>query len=232
VTTDASLRKIAETKPATMGAHLQMLSAFQTAIGGWGFHTFSGEFLAAQTLAMFDELEKMPKAALADRAVGDKIVAATAPTVLAIARAVANSAMSLESMDIEGQKSINYLCSLPNVRRLATSFSSAAGSNLAYFDSLIVAEVAKAFNLTPDQAKVKFAGYEPDYLVALMAGGVSGMDGLPQALQQEWGEDSIQWGLFSLAASELSFFRTSMLISKWYSLGVQNDPITGRPTGV
>mgnify|MGYP000914706782 FL=1 len=232
ITTDASLRKIAEMKPATMGGHLQMLSAFQTAIGGWGFHTFSGEFLATQTAAVFAELEKLPRPALAERAVGDTIVAATAPTVLAIARAVASSAMSLESIDIEGQRSINYLCSLPNVKRLATSFQSAAGSNLAYFDSLIVAEVAKAFNVPPDQAKIRFAGYEPDYLVALMAGSVGGMGGLPDQLKKEWGENTIAWGLFTLAASELSFFRTSMLISKWYSLGVQNDPITGRPTSV
>ena len=232
ITTDASLRTIAQMKPATMGGHLQMLSAFQTAIGGWGFHTFSGEFLAQQTAAMFTELEKLPKPALAERPVGDAIVAGTAPMVLAIARAVASSAMALESIDIEGQKSINYICSLPNVKRLATSFQSAAGSNLAYFDSLIVAELAKAFNLPPDQAKIKFAGFEPDYLVALMAGSVAGMGGLPDQLKKEWGESSIAWGLFTLAASELSFFRTSMLISKWYSLGVQNDPITGRPTSV
>ncbi len=232
LTTDASLRTIAELKPATMGGHLQMLSAFQTAVSGWGFHVFSSEFLAANTRAVFDELDKLPDAALADRSVGDTVVTATAPTVLSIARAVANSVMSIEQMDIEGQKSINYLCSLPNVKRLATSFQSAAGSNLAYFDSLIVAEVAKAFNMTQDQAKVKFAGVEPDYLVALMAGSVSGMGGLPEQLKNEWGENSIAWGLFSLAASELSFFRTSMLISKWYSLGVQNDPVTGRPTKV
>jgi hypothetical protein len=108
--------------------------------------------------------------------VGDTIVAATAPTVLSIARAVASSAMSLESVEIEGQKSINYLCSLPNVKRLSTSFQSAAGSNLAYFESLIVAEVAKAFNMPPDQAKIRFAGVEPDYLVALMAGTVPDVD--------------------------------------------------------
>ncbi len=232
VTTDASLRAIAELKPATMGGHLQMLSAFQTAISGWGFHVFSGEFLGPQTRATFLELEKLPRAALADRAVGDQVVAVTAPTVLAIARAVANSAMALEAIEIEGQKSINYLCSLPNVKRLATSFQSAAGSNLAYFDSLIVAELAKAFGVTPEQAKIRLAGFEPDYLVAMMAGSVAGMGGLPDQLKKEWGEDSISWGLFSLAASELSFFRTSMLISKWYSLGVQNDPISGRPVSV
>lgn len=231
-TTDAALRTIAELKPETMGGHLQMLSAFQTAISGWGFHAFSGEFLVGQTRDLLDKLQGMPAAALADRAVGDQIVAATAPTVLAIARAVAASAMALEALEIEGQKSINYLCSLPNVKRLATSFQSAAGSNLAYFDSLIIAEVAKAVGLPPDQAKIRFAGFEPDYLVALMAGSVAGMNGLPQQLKDEWGEGSIAWGLFSLAASELSYFRTSTLISKWYSLGVQNDTISGRPTSV
>lgn len=232
VTAEASLRKIGEMKPTTMGGHLQMLSAFQTAIGGWGFHVFSSEFLAGQTRAAFAELAKLPREALTNPAVGDAIVGATAPTVLGIARAVASAAMSLEAIEIEGQKSINYMCSLPNVKRLATSFQSAAGSNLAYFDSLIVTQLAKALNLPPDQAKIKFAGFEPDYLVALMAGQVSGMGGLPEQLKAEWKEASIAWGLFSLAASELSFFRTSMLISKWYSLGVQNDSISGRPRSV
>ena len=108
----------------------------------------------------------------------------------------------------------------------------AAAANLAYFDSLIVTEVAKVIGLPFDQAKIRFAGFEPDYLVGMMAGTVANLNGLPQVLKSEWGDDSISWGLFSLAASELSFFRTSMLISKWYSLGVQNDPVTGRPTSV
>ena len=232
VTSDASLRKIAETKPDTMGGHLQMLSAFQTAIGGWGFHTFSAEFLAGVTRTTLDELGELPRPALADPAVGNKIVEVTVPTTVTIARAVAAAVVSIEAMDIEGTKSINYLCSLPNVKRLATSFQSAAGANLAYFDSLIIADVAQVLGLPPDQAKIRFAGVEPDYLVGMMSGQVANLNGLPDTLKQEWGDDSIAWGLFSLAASELSFFRTSMLISKWYSLGVQNDPVTGRPTSV
>jgi hypothetical protein len=232
ITAEASFRQIAGLKPDTMGGHLQMLSAFQTAISGWGFHTFSGEFLAGATRQTLDQLGSLPPAALADRAVGDQIVLATAPTTLAIARAVASAAMSLEALDIEGTKSISYMCSLPNVRRLSTSFQSAAGANLAYFDSLIVADVAKALNLPFDQAKIRFAGFEPDYLVGMMAGTVANLNGLPQTLKTEWGESSISWALFSLAASELSFFRTSTLISKWYSLGVENDQVTGKPKTV
>lgn len=229
ISTETTLRRIEELKPSTMGQHLQMLSAFQHAIGGWGFHVFSAELLAPETRARLDEIAKGPPAALATAAVGDQVVAATAPTALAIARAVASSAMAIDALDIEGQRSINYLCSLPNVRRLATSFQSAAGSNLAYFDALIIAEVAKAFVMPPDRARTRFAGIEPDYLVAFMAGSLPSLGGLPQQLRSDWGAGSITWGLFSLAASQLSFFRTSALISKWYSLGVQNDPITGRP---
>ena len=145
-----------------------MMSAFQTAIGGWGFHVFAGEFLVGQTRAMIDELEKL-RPQLARRSRG-RPIASWRPRhrrCLTIARAVADSAMALEAIEIEGEKSINYLCSLPNVKRLATSFQSAAGSNLAYFDSLIIAEVAKAFSLPPDQAKIRFAGFEPDYLVGV-----------------------------------------------------------------
>jgi hypothetical protein len=209
-----------------------MLSAFQTAISGWGFHVFSAEYLVAQTRGVLDELAAAPAGSLGTVATGDRVVAATAPTVLSIARGVASSAMAVDALDIEGVTSINYLCSLPNVKRLATSFQSAAGSNLAYFDSLIIAELAKHFGLPENLAKVRFAGFEPDYLVAFMSGSMGGMPGLPQQLKKEWKEDSITWGLFSLAASELSFFRTSLLISKWYSLGVKNDPISGRPISV
>ncbi len=232
VTSDASLRLIAQMKPDTMGGHLQMLSAFQTAISGWGFHTFASEFLAGVTRKTLEDLAAAPQAALATAAVGDQIVLATAPTTLAIARAVAMAAMSIEATEIEGIRSINYLCSLPNVRRMATSFQSAAGANLAYFDSLIIVDVAAALKISQEEAKVKFAGFEPDYLVGMMASGVANLQGLPATLKTEWGEASIAWGLFSLAASELSFFRTSLLISKWYSLGVENDPATGRPKSV
>ncbi len=230
--TETTLRKIAELQPSTMGGHLQMLSAFQTAIGGWGFHVFSSEYLVPQTRAVLDELAAAPAGALSTVATGDQVVAATAPTVLSIARGVASTAMALDALDVEGVTSINYLCSLPNVRRLATSFQSAAGSNLAYFDALIIAELARHFGLPDHLAKTRFAGFEPDYLVAFMSGSMSGMPGLPQQLKQDWKEDSISWGLFSLAASQLSFFRTSLLISKWYSLGVKNDPISGRPLSV
>ena len=82
------------------------------------------------------------------------------------------------------------------------------------------------------RGKIKFAGFEPDYLVGMMAGQVGNAGGLPDRLKNDWHDDSIAWGLFSLAASELSFFRTSLLISKWYSLGVENDEVTGRPKSV
>jgi hypothetical protein len=127
---------------------------------------------------------------------------------------------------------VNYLCSLPNVKRLARSFTSASTANLTYFETLFVREMATQVKIPFEQAQTRFAMYEPDYLVAMMSANMPNMGGLPEALKNEWKEDSIAWGLATLAGSELSFFKTSLLISKWYSLGVEPDHDTGRAASV
>ena len=88
-----------------------------------------------------------------------------------------------------------------------TPFASAAGSNLAYLDGLTQSSPLG----------------DPDYGLARFAGSVGERRGATAKLKEDWGEDSMAWGLFSLAASELSYFRTSVLISKWYSLGARTD---------
>ena len=127
---------------------------------------------------------------------------------------------------------MSYLCSLPNVRRLASSFQSAATANLTYFDTLFVKQLADQFHLSSTQAQDRFAMIEPDYLVAMMAGNMPNLRGLPQQLKQALGRGLDRVGPDTLAGSELSFFKTSLLISKWYSLDVEPDPVSGRPVRV
>src|SRR5262249_34461202 len=146
------------------------------------------------------------------------------PTVLAIARAAASTLEAAESMDIEGVKSLDYMCSLPNVKRLAASFQSAAAANVTYFETLE--------SITDDETRSKVATMEPDYLTAYIAAHIEDMSGTPQDLKTEWGEDSLSWRLMTLSAGELAYFKASTLISKWYSLGVQNDWLSGRPQSV
>jgi hypothetical protein len=157
---------------------------------------------------------------------------AVAPAVLAIGRGTAGASVALDALDIEKERGVNYLCSLPNVKRLATSFESASSANLAYFEALFVRPAAQSLGVSDDAARARFATAEPDYLVAYMTAHLSGMKGLPDTLHEEWGEGSLAWSLATLAASELSYFKASLLIAKHYSLGVQNDPTTGLPLAV
>jgi hypothetical protein len=162
----------------------------------------------------------------------EQVVAQVAPPVLAIGRGIAGSAMALEALEVEKEVGVNYLCSLPNVKRLAESFHSAASANLAYFEALFVKPAAASVGISDDSARIRFATLEPDYLVAHMAAHLPDLGGMPDQLKASWGEDSMAWRLASLAGSELSYFRSSLLIGKHYSLGVQNDPINGTPIAV
>lgn len=44
---------------------------------------------------------------------------------------------------------------------------------------------------------------------------------MPATLKAAWGEDSVGWRLFTLAASQQSYFRSSLLASRWHSLRVR-----------
>lgn len=229
--TDAALSALGDAPPSTMGGHLQMLSAFQRAIAGWGFRTLAAEQLVPAARAALTGLAGAPPAVLASGATADTVAAAVVPAAAALTRAVVASAQAAAAAEVEATASIDYQCSLPNVRRLATSFTSAAGSNLAYLDALFVTELSKELHVDLDAARDRFARGEPDYLIAMMAADVGRMAGLPAALRATWGADSINWGLFTLAASELSYGRASGLINAYYALGVQAG-FDGRPAAV
>ena len=222
-TTETALRQIGQMKPDTMGGHLQMLSAFERAIAGLAAYMHAGDAMG-MTRNYLDTLSGLPKEQLASYDIADQAVWMIAPTILAVARAAAYTITAVEAVDIEGVKSLNYMCSLPNVKRLATSYESAAGAGVTYFETLM--------SITNDEQRNQAMVIEPDYLTSYIAANIAKMSGLPDTLKQEWGEGSLAWGLMRLSAEQLAYFKTSSLISRWYSLGVQNDPLSGRATGV
>jgi hypothetical protein len=222
-TTEGTLRTIGQMEPKTMGGHLQMLSSFDRALAGLAAYMHSYE-LAAYAEQYLDMLAYTPAEQLAADDVAETSVQVIAPTILAIARAYANTSMAAESADIEGVKSLDYMCSLPNVKRLATSYRAAASANVTYFETLV--------GVKDDATRNQVASMEPDYLTAYVAATIEDRSGTPETLKTEWGEDSLPYRLMTLSAAELAYFKASTLISKWYSLGVQNDWLTGRATSV
>jgi hypothetical protein len=137
-----------------MGGHLQLMSAFRLAITGWAFRSMASTEHLPKARAAITALAALPAAerklaSAAHRAAPDVVTA-----VGAVARAVVGLGRAASTLEVEAATSLDYRCSLPNVRRLATSFRAAAASNLAYLDALFVAELAKAQRVPVDQAKV------------------------------------------------------------------------------
>lgn len=230
--TERALRKVGAIKPTTMSDHLMMLSAFQSALTGWGFH-YHGSHGIAAAARYLRRLSGKTAAELADPKLADGIVSAVSPPILAIARGMAATRRAMEALHIENAGHVNYTCSLPNARRLAKSYTSAAGANLGYYESLALARVARRFHTTAERAKWRLLSTNPDYLIAYRAFGLAGHDmgGLPSRLKNEWGPSSLPWSLGSLAGALLSYFKTSLLLSKSYSLGVRYNG-SGKPTSV
>ncbi len=219
---NAMFEKIGALKPTTLGGHLQMMSAFKAALTSWVYHGLASQAVA-QASAALHGLQGTPPAQLASPDIAEQVAGMVAPALLYIGRASAETTMAIQQLDFEHEDSVMYMCSIPNVHRLATSFSSAGAAGLNYFDQLLVEPLAKQFDMTADQARQRFAMAEPDYLVAYTVSKLADSEGLPAELKAAWGEHSLAWGLLSLAGSQLAFFDASQLIAKYYSLGVHTD---------
>ena len=112
------------------------------------------------------------------------------------------------SSSFETATDINYMCSMPNVQRLSTSFQSAGAAGLNYFDTLLVEPFAAEREAQRRRrARTRVAILEPDYLVALMADEAAARRGPPEGAQARRGARTRCRGAScSLAGSELAYF--------------------------
>ncbi|HEY4175674.1 MAG TPA: hypothetical protein VGM90_02520 [Kofleriaceae bacterium] len=230
ITTDV-FKKIGAIKPTTLGGHLLMMSSFQSALRAWGFKVFARDSMS-ETAQLLEALGTRTKAELGSPDVAEAIVDRVSPTVVLIGQTVAAAAMAGDELDFMTEKSVNYMCSIPNIKRLSTSFQSAGAAGVNYFETLLVEPAAKDNGLTLEQARTRVAMNEPEYLVAYMLSHLDQVDGLPKDMRTAWGDKSPQWNLMALAGSELAYYNSAELIAKYYSLEVKTDAATGRANGV
>lgn len=228
-----ALQTMAELKPSSIGGHLVAISGFQSAIAGLALQVWGTQQVdpARQYLV---SLKGKPVEELNTPEAREKLASTIAVPVYAFTRGEGYARIAEQTVDIEGAESLPYECSKPTARRLAVSYSSAAAANLKYFETLIVKGLAEQMGWTEDRMRQRFGMLEPDYVVSQMALYL----GLPQAnkfaqeIMKEWGEDSIAWSLYMLSGSILSYFKSSLLISQWYSLGVDKDLTTGKARSI
>ena len=224
-------KKLGAMRPTTMGGHMLMLSAFQSALRGWSFQAFAaGEVKGARRY--LEQLGGKRREELTTPAAAEALVAAVAPAIVLIGRTHAETRQAQQRLEYESEQTVDYTCSLPDVKRLSTSFQSASAAGVSYLDALLVEPMAKSYGVPLDAARVRLAMNEPDYLVAYMLSRLPAWDGMPQDLKQEWGEGSLAWNLMSLAASELAYFVSAELIAKHDSLQIHTDPFSGKSATV
>jgi uncharacterized protein len=229
-TTLEVFKKIGTIKPSTLGGHLLMMGAYQAALRGWGFKVFASQSVA-KTRQFIRMLQSTDKAQLASPEVADKIVQQVAPTVLYIGKTVADTIVAAQKLEFESEKSVNYICSIPNVKRLSTSFASAGAAGVNYFETLLVEPLAKNGGVPIDSARNRVAMVEPDYLTAYMLTKLDRAEGVIGKLKSDWGENSVQWNLMLLAGNELAYFKSAELVAKYYSLNVKTGA-NGKFSGV
>lgn len=224
--TTALFKKLGAMRPNTMGGHMLMMSAFQSALRGWGFKAFVANQVT-EARQYLESLGRKRKEQLKSPEAAEELVVEVAPAIMLIGRTHAETIQAQQRLEYESEKTINYMCSLPNVKRLSTSFQSAAAAGVTYFDTLYLEPMARAFGMSTDAARMRMAMTEPNYLVAYMLSHLPNWDGLPQDLKKEWGEGSLAWNLMSLAANELAYFVSAELIAKHYSLRMSADIFSG-----
>lgn len=209
----AALQQIAEIKPTTIGGHLLMMGAFQSALRSSGFVQLAvWRFgLASEYLST---LEGKSKTELASPAVADALVAAVVPAEMLIARSELDTKIAVQRLEFETAKSVGYMCSIPNVMRLATSYRSASTAGMSYLDSLLVEPLAKTENITLDAARMRVVSSEPDYLVAYA---LAHLDEVASEAKAALGETSLAWNLMLLAGAERAYLDASQLTMKHYS---------------
>lgn len=224
-------KKVGAMKPTTMGGHLMMLGAYQAALRAYGYKMFANDAVR-NTKRFVAALASRDPSELGSKEVADLIVENVAPTVVLIGRTVAETALASQRMEFESEKSVNYMCNIPNVKRMTTSYQSAAAAGINYFETIVVAPLAEQAGLSVDDARQRFAMREPNYLVAFVLSRMEqASSGVMADLKKEWGDKSLQWNLMSLAGSELAYAKSAELVNKYYSLGIKPDA-SGRATTV
>lgn len=209
-------------QPKTLGGHLQMMSAFQTGLHGWNQERYAAD----TTRDAVDVLRKLSSATPAELGIPesqDAVVAAVMPAVRFATTARTDDERALEVLDFQKEDAINYLCSIPNMKRLATSFQTTALGATGYFEELYLAPLAQSWGAEMAQASSRFARLDPDYGAAFVAARITEWQGLPQDSRASWGESSFAWNILVLAATELAYYDSAQLIAKYYSLGVDTD---------
>jgi len=129
---------------------------------------------------------------------------------------------NLKFMDLQSGSRATKLLRVEEVARL---FQGAASANIEYFDAIFVSEVAARSGQSAEQVNAVLLDKEPNYRAAQFN------LKLPESGKMGYAATGQPASLAKLAGALSSFFASSTLVAKFYSIGVKLDD-TGATVGV
>jgi hypothetical protein len=209
---DAVFEQLAKTNPESLNRAVLLLDAYEAAITA----VVSREFARAQygdlLMRMKDALEKGKDV---KELVG--LFAEMYKPLSEIAALEVNAGLALDNLALLGEASGGGGTRLRRIEEVARLFQGAASANVEYFDAIFVREVADKSGKSMEKVASVLMDKEPGYRTAQFN------LKLPDSGKMGWAETGLPLSLARLAGALSSFFASSSLVAKFYSIGVKLD---------
>ena len=217
-----TLDAIAAREPATVGGALAHLSALHAAIAGLGLQQWASQHepAAIKAVAALDGASASERSSEATAAA--ITIAAAAPLLTrSLGDARARASLELLAIDAGGGDAAGTALRVDGARarKRGGVYSEAAVATLAYFESITVGQLAEQTGAPADSVATRFGLVDPDWVTAHMASTLA----VPETDASD---------LHAYAAGTLAQLHASILIARWYSLGIERDVATGETTRV
>ena len=134
-----------------------------------------------------------------------------------IALAEVNAQMALDNLALAEIQSGGKPTKLKKIDAVARLYQGAASANIEYFNAIFVNLVAEAANKPPEAVIALLLDKEPSYRTAQFN------LKMPQSGKMEYARSGLPASLAKLAGALSSYFASSTLVAKFYSIGVKMD---------
>ncbi|MCD6497589.1 MAG: hypothetical protein J7M25_04695 [Deltaproteobacteria bacterium] len=207
-----SLAKLRVVRPTSMDSLMALIASYEQMVEGWAYAR-QGDRMTQLALAKIRHMSSVRSAQRIDpRGLLLQWLYAAA---FQYALAEIKQGKAADFLKLHGPRHMGRQVTAVRLRQVAKVFLSAAQANLVYFERIFVPMFVKYSGKSQAQVKRVLRMKLSKYLLA------SHCLRFPQyVLAKAWGKNSTETALAEVAGSMGSYFNSSMLIIKYYSLGM------------
>ena len=217
---DSVFQALAAANPTRVNQTVLLLDAYEAAISA----IVSREFAKAQYGGILRRMKEALKKG-EDISTLISLFAEIYRPLREIALVEVDSQRALDNIALMEAHAVSHKTGLHRIDEVARLFQGAASANIEYFDSIFVREVADRAKKSQETVSAALMDNEPNYRTAQFN------LKLPDSGKMGYAATGLPSSLAKLAGAISSFFASSTLVAKFYSIGVKLDN-NGNTVGV